>query len=184
MDYKEVTEKLFSLAIKGDMDAYAALGYVIQRTVTDEGCWTLNGTNLNENGYTFFSLNKRRKAGHRLLVEILQESLVSEGMVVDHKCHSKSTAKGECRGGADCRHRACFNPAHMEIVTQSENISRSSRAFWIQETCPQGHPRSGNHIRYRIHDGKQVAYCWTCHKIRVAKNKRDKRAREKELANG
>lgn len=176
-----VEEKLFDLARKGDMDAYAALGYVIQKTVTVEGCWTLNGTNLNQNGYTFFSLNKRRKAAHRLLLEILQENLVPEGLVVDHKCHSDATAAGDCKGGLSCRHRACFNPSHMEIVTQRENVARGSRAFWNQETCPQGHPRTEEHIFTNSMGGLS---CWTCHKHHSKNAKRAYRARKKVFING
>ncbi len=177
----EVEEKLFSLARKGDADAYVILGYVLQRTVNDNGCWTLGGKNLRDNGYTFFTLNARRAAGHRLLIEALQESLIPKGMVVDHTCHNKAAYEQTCDGGSSCLHRACFNPAHMEIVTQSENIARGSNGFWNKKTCPKGHTREAEHIRYRIHNNRTVAYCWTCHKATMAKVKRNNRQKLKAL---
>lgn len=178
---EEITKKLADLAVKGDLDAYTMLGYVLRRTETEEGCWTLDGKNLNQNGYTFFTLTTRRAAGHRLLIEVLQESLVPQGMVVDHVCHSQAAAERTCAGGLGCRHRACFNPDHMEIITQSENVMRGSNGFWNKDECSKGHSRDPEHIRYRKQDGKIAPYCWSCHKIKAAKFKRNNRAKLKSM---
>lgn len=178
---EEITKKLADLAVKGDLDAYTMLGYVLRRTETEEGCWTLDGKNLNQNGYTFFTLTTRRAAGHRLLIEVLQESLVPQGMVVDHACHSQAATERTCEGGLGCRHRACFNPDHMEIVSQSENVMRGSSGFWNKDECSKGHSREPQHVRYRKRDDRLIAYCWTCHKEKTARGKRIRRAKLKEL---
>lgn len=172
-------QKLAELALKGDMDAYTALGYLLKKTVTEDGCWTLDGKNLNENGYTFFSLPTRRAAGHRLLVEILNEELVPTDMVVDHTCHNKAVANKECSGGLNCKHRACFNPDHMEIVTQKENVNRGNHSFWNRITCPSGHPRTEENTRI---DNLNRQFCWECRKHGNKLYKREMRKRKKELA--
>jgi len=176
-----VAEKLANLALKGNMDAYIALGYVLRKKVNENGCWTLDGKNLHENGYTFFSLTNRRAAGHRLLLEILQESPVPEGMVVDHMCHNEAAAKRECSGGLDCPHRACFNPDHMEITTQQINVARGSKGFWNQDACPQGHERSEQNTRI---DSLNHPVCRLCHNHHTMLAKRAWRARKKVTANG
>lgn len=175
-----VEEKLFDLARKGDKDAYVVLGYVLQRKETDNGCWVLE-TNNDGRGYTVITVNKRRKGAHRLLLEILQESLVPEDLVVDHMCHNEAASKGACSGGNECEHRACFNPAHMEITTHQINVSRGSRGFWNQKDCPSGHPRSEENMFIDTY-GRPV--CKPCHRYQSMLAKRIWRKRKKDLANG
>jgi hypothetical protein len=174
-----VEDKLFDLARKGNKDAYVILGYVLDRTETDDGCWVL-GSNNDGRGYTVITVNKRRKGAHRLLLECLQESLVPEGMVVDHTCHNKAAAKFLCSGGNDCKHRACFNPNHMEVVTQQINIQRGSRSYWNQKACPQGHDRTEENT---FTDSYNRPNCWPCHKHHAKNAKRAWRIRQKELTN-
>lgn len=172
-----VEEKLFDLARKGNRDAYVILGYVLDRIETENGCWVLENNN-SSNGYTSITVNRRRKGAHRILLETLQESLVPEGMVVDHLCHNEAASNGTCSGGSDCKHRACFNPSHMEITTQQINILRGSRAYWNQKTCPQGHDRTEENT---FTDSYDRLNCWPCHKHHAKNAKRAWRIRQKEL---
>ena len=52
---------------------------------------------------------------------------IPDGLVIDHLC----------------RVRHCVNPAHLEVVTQRENILRGEGLAAVNATkthCPQGHP--------------------------------------------
>lgn len=175
-----VEEKLFDLARKGDRDAYVILGYVLQRIETVDGCWVLEGNNSGY-GYTTISVNGRRKGAHKLLLESLQGSLVPKGFVVDHMCHNEAASNGTCSGGTECKHRACFNPNHMEVTTQQVNILRGSRAYWNQATCPQGHERTEDNT---FIDSYNRPVCKICRQGYVNNAKRAWRARQKELVNG
>jgi hypothetical protein len=175
-----IEDKLFDLARKGDRDAYVLLGYTLQRTETDEGCWVLK-TNNDGHGYTMITVNGRRQAAHRLLLEAIQESLVPKGLVVDHTCHNKAAAEFRCSGGIECKHRACFNPNHMEVTTQKINTSRGSKAYWNQKACPKGHERTEENT---FIDSYSRPGCKECRKYHVNNAKRAWRARQKELVSG
>ena len=173
-----VEEKLFDLACKGNRDAYVILGYVLERVETSDGCWVLDRNN-NGQGYTSISVNGRRKGAHKLLLEILQESLVPEGFVVDHMCHNEAAENMLCAGGPECKHRACFNPNHMEVTTHQINVSRGSRSFWNKPACPSGHPRSQENMFIDTY-GRPV--CKPCHRHQAMLAKRIWRKRKKDLA--
>jgi hypothetical protein len=87
---------------------------------------------------------------------------IPEGMQVDHKCHTEDTA---CPGGQDCPHRRCVNPAHLELVTPSENTLRQRHANRLKSVCPKGHELAGDNVVVWS-DGKRR--CRTCLKSRKA----------------
>ena len=58
---------------------------------------------------------------------------IPENMVIDHLC----------------RNTACVNPDHMEVVTQTENIQRGSRAIL--------NPEMVAHIRRDYGNGKKIS---------------------------
>ena len=55
-----------------------------------------------------------------------------------------------------CRERACCNPAHLEPVTQAENIRRGEA---VKTHCPQGHPYEGDNLYI---DSRGKRRCKTC----------------------
>jgi hypothetical protein len=54
-------------------------------------------------------------------VYIRHRGPVPPGRVLDHRCHTFSSG---CPGDKECRHRACVSPAHLEPVTNRENVMR------------------------------------------------------------
>lgn len=66
-----------------------------------------------KDGYAIFSLNRWPILAHRIAYE-LAYGPVPDGLQVDHV---------KSRG---CRHRHCVAPAHLEAVTQRENIRRGN----------------------------------------------------------
>lgn len=92
-----------------------------------DDCWEWTGTRQ-LNGYgNFGSGATRSRLVHRIAYELLVGPIPA-GLVLDHTCHTRMP---ECQDNADCPHRRCVNPAHLEPVTYRENIRRGNQgAFW------------------------------------------------------
>jgi hypothetical protein len=60
---------------------------------------------------------------------LLRHGEIPDGLVIDHVC----------------RNRACVNPAHMEPVTNQQNISPERRNYATH--CRKGHPYSPDNTR-------------------------------------
>ena len=93
-------------------------------SVTDAGCWIGLGT-ANGNGYTSIRISGKKHYVHRLSYEV-HVGPIPQGLVIDHLC----------------RNRACFNPEHLEPVSNEENIARgesppAQNARKVR--CPHGH---------------------------------------------
>lgn len=76
-----------------------------------------------------------KRYAHRAVYE-LTLGPIPDGAQLDHTCHNADPA---CAGGSTCLHRRCVNPAHLEVVTQQENIARG-RGHGSETHCPAGHP--------------------------------------------
>jgi hypothetical protein len=94
-----------------------------------DGCLLWPG-NRNLKGYGQIKVNGRQRKVHRVAWE-LENGPVPDGLVIDHV---------KDRG---CRHRNCANVAHLEPVTNRENLLRghfSGRGRNAGKThCDQGH---------------------------------------------
>lgn len=105
-------------------------------------CWHWTGPT--DRGYGKISVNARRVKAHRFIYE-REVGPIPDGLTLDHLC----------------RNTACVNPAHLEPVTNSENVRRQGAAL-RKDVCPRGHAL--DHVRpngYR--------YCTTCHNARRRK---------------
>ena len=98
--------------------------------IEDDGCWLWLAA-IDKDGYGRFKFESTIKKGaHRVAYEWFIGE-IPEGLVVDHLC----------------RVRNCVNPAHLEIVTQQENIARGETGNYLtngdynklKTHCPQSH---------------------------------------------
>ncbi len=98
-------------------------------------CWIWTG-GCSPDGYGIAYLGprgKRQDVAHRVAYREWAGP-IPDGLVLDHLCSVRS----------------CVNPAHLEPVTQKENVLRApgvAAANVAKEECPQGHPYSGENLR-------------------------------------
>jgi hypothetical protein len=103
------------------LSAFAVGGLVLARceyvrleasfTRQESGCWLWIGAK-GAGGYGAFFWDNKKWTAHRFTYAVFMGG-IPFGMVVDHLCQNK----------------ACVNPAHLEPVTQGENIRRSRQGI-------------------------------------------------------
>ena len=81
----------------------------------DNGCWIWTGQTTIA-GYGQFTRNRKTIYAHRAMYES-EVGPIPEGLVIDHLCRTPS----------------CVNPAHLEPVTNAENVRRGNRRKFSDE---------------------------------------------------
>lgn len=102
----------------------------VDRRGPDE-CWPWLGAK-NEKGYGKFDIPGHSPfSAHRIALHLTGRE-VSQRLVTDHLC----------------RNPACCNPAHLELVTQQQNVVRGEAGGWQKRLthCKHGHPFSGDNL--------------------------------------
>ena len=123
-----------------------------------DGCWEWTAGKISD-GYGHFwnSEQRRNESAHRVAYEALVGP-IPDGLVLDHLC----------------RNRGCVNPAHVEPVTNEENVRRGvspSVANAKKTHCTSGHPYDAENTGIVSTTGER--YCRECRRIRT----RERRAR-------
>lgn len=118
-----------------------------------DGCWNWTGW-LRSTGYGRFYEGKRSWLAHRFSYTVFVGPIPS-GLNIDHLC----------------RNRSCVNPAHLEPVTQQENLKRgigtypatvaSVKAKRARTNCQHGHEYTPKNTRL-TKAGTRV--CRACHR--------------------
>lgn len=88
-----------------------------------EGCWEWLASR--SDGYGRVTWQGRQRPAHRVVYELLVGPIPA-GLQIDHLC----------------RNRGCVNPAHLEPVTQRENLMRGETIparHAAQTHCGRGH---------------------------------------------
>ena len=127
------------------------------------GCWISTSTNTSD-GYTRWRYKPGAPEQYlHVWAYLAFVGDIPTGMQVDHRCHSEAVAAGTCEGGDDCPHRRCCRPEHLELVSASENTMRQRHHNRGKDSCPKGHPLSGDNLVV-WKDGKRR--CRECLKAR------------------
>lgn len=129
------------------------------------GCMVFMGA-VNNLGYGTIKIDGKKKMVHRVMYEELVGK-IPNGMVIDHKC----------------RIPGCWNPSHLDVVTQAENVFRgfSPHANNARKSaCDRGHPFDGKGFRLEPQPGgKVMRRCLICRRDRDRLRKR--LARQKQM---
>lgn len=122
-----------------------------------DGCWLWTRA-TSDTGYGSLRLDGTTHNVHKLAYELWVGPVPAE-LQLDHLC----------------RVRRCFNPAHLEPVTQEENLLRGVAA---KVTCKRGHPRTPENLSVRSSGRLR---CKLCHCENEVRRKRRKRDEQKTL---
>lgn len=118
-----------------------------------ESCWLWTGS-VATNGYGRVRDSDREVQAHRAVYQLLVGP-IPDGLQVDHLC----------------RVRNCVNPAHLEAVTQRENIPRGCSEpakNAAKSECLMGHLFSPENT-YTYPDGRRE--CRTCRRAHSQKHR-------------
>jgi hypothetical protein len=127
-----------------------------------DACWLWTGA-VTAWGYPKYRTFRHVDAAYRVIWMDLHGPLPA-GIELDHLCHTRDAT---CLAAAECPHRRCVNPDHLEPVTAAENLRRSHR---LRETCRNGHEKTPENVRVRTRsDGQVTRDCRVC--LRAQKRK-------------
>jgi hypothetical protein len=105
-----------------DPEACRALvaGWAAAVVALESGC-AVYGSGTRTDGYRRVQVAGRGAYVHRIALVAALNRDIAPGMQVGHKCHDEAAARGECRGGRSCPHRACVNPDHLYEQSEHDN---------------------------------------------------------------
>lgn len=117
--------------------------------LSESGCWEWTAQ-VGHHGYARYSQDSKSRKAHRVSYEALVAP-IPDGLVIDHLC----------------RVRHCVNPAHLEAVTNAENIRRGeskppasqNNRSALKSHCTNGHAFSGDNLRI---SPRGTRVCRTC----------------------
>jgi len=111
----------------------------VDRSGGPQACWPWTGAMEKKTGYGRVKFRGKARMAHRVAYE-LAVGPIPAGLQVDHV---------RARG---CRRRDCVNPAHLEAVSQRENILRGTSPHVVLhnlKVCAEGHAVTGENRKLR-----------------------------------
>jgi hypothetical protein len=142
--------------------------------------WTAGGSK----GYGYLKCDGEGMRAHRVAF-MLTKGPISRRKEIDHTCHDPQS----CRGGTNCPHRRCCNPAHLAAKTHLENcaadrtilatLNRERRA--MQEACVNGHPWTEENTHITRQGYK---HCRACNREKAAEARNLKKRGTESCVNG
>lgn len=94
----------------GRTNQRASLAQKLNNYTLNEGCWEYNGC-TNNYGYCLIMVNRKLQYAHRLAYKF-HKGDIPKGMTVDHICFN----------------RKCINPAHLRLLSHSDNARRHKQS--------------------------------------------------------
>ena len=131
--------------------------------ILPNGCWEWMGARRKSHGAVRVrALSAQVIQAHRLTYELVN-GVIGPDLDIHHKVET------------GCIGPSCVNPDHLVTVTRAEHIrdltpGSASYENSRKETCPVGHPFSGDNLRTLPNGARQ---CRACDRIK-AQNKRDR----------
>lgn len=117
----------------------------IAKIALGDGCWLWTG-HVGQNGYGKFyptwAGGTKGVYAHRFAYELFVGPIAPK-LTIDHLC----------------RVRNCVRPAHLEAVTQRENLRRSPLGHAAKTHCPQGHAYDEANTRINPGGGRECRAC-------------------------
>lgn len=111
---------------------------VISLGTLDDMCWIWTNA-LDNDGYGVVSVNGEQRRVHRVAYELIFGA-IKKG-TVDHLC----------------RNRACYNPGHLEDVSNSENVKRGGNT--LKTHCPHDHEYTEENTYINPQGGRECRIC-------------------------
>lgn len=142
--------------------ARVLVGFGKKVVVASNGCWHWAGSRPGEYGHV--TVDGKRHQAHRWLWEQVHGP-VEAHLVMDHQCHNRALV---CNP-AECLHRQCVNPDHLEPTTQRLNCLRGKTlqaAFAARTHCDYGHEFDAPNTQWRTSRGKGAGrVCGECRRL-------------------
>jgi len=158
---RALTARFCSRACYAESKIVKTFERFMARVDKTETCWLWRGA-ADGLGYGRIIVNRRIVLTHRYSYEA-HTGPIPDSLVLDHLC----------------RNPQCVNPAHLEAVTQRENMRRGMK---VQQThCKRGHALANDNLEaYRLNAyGHRI--CVQCALDRARIYRRDAKARRAEL---